>query len=97
VALSANHTHCRHPVQLACRLTPSQAASEAAAAIPARSIADVHLTNGTVLRLQTAYDIRFGARPLRRWLEQHVVTELSRLIVAGELLDGGSVYIDVDT
>ena len=47
--------------------------------------------------LQTAYDIRFGARPLRRWLEQHVVTELSRLIVAGELLDGGAVSIDVDT
>ena len=49
------------------------------------------------LPLQTAYDIRFGARPLRRWLEQHVVTELSRLIVAGELLDGGAVSIDVDT
>ena len=47
--------------------------------------------------MQAAYDIRFGARPLRRWLEQHVVTELSRLVVAGELLDGGAVSIDVDT
>lgn len=49
------------------------------------------------MHLQTAYDVRFGARPLRRWLEQHVVTELSRLIVAGQLLDGGTVAIDVDT
>jgi len=26
----------------------------------------------------------YGARPLRRWLEQNIITEMSRLIVAGE-------------
>eukprot|EP00208_Stichococcus_sp_RCC1054_P006290 CAMPEP_0206140698 /NCGR_PEP_ID=MMETSP1473-20131121/10363_1 /ASSEMBLY_ACC=CAM_ASM_001109 /TAXON_ID=1461547 /ORGANISM="Stichococcus sp, Strain RCC1054" /LENGTH=900 /DNA_ID=CAMNT_0053534945 /DNA_START=192 /DNA_END=2894 /DNA_ORIENTATION=+ len=47
------------------------------------------------LVVQEAYDPRFGARPLRRWLEHQVVTELSRLIVSGSLLEGGSVSIDV--
>jgi ATP-dependent Clp protease ATP-binding subunit ClpA len=26
----------------------------------------------------------YGARPLRRWLEQNIITDLSRFIVAGE-------------
>ena len=26
----------------------------------------------------------YGARPLRRWLEQYVITDMSRMIVAGE-------------
>lgn len=45
--------------------------------------------------MQEAYDPRFGARPLRRWLEHQVVTELSRLIVSGSLQEGGSVTVDV--
>ncbi len=31
-----------------------------------------------------AYDQRYGARPLRRWLEHSIVTPLSRMIVGGE-------------
>ena len=30
-----------------------------------------------------SYDHLYGARPLRRWLEQHVITDLSRMIVSG--------------
>lgn len=37
----------------------------------------------------------YGARPLRRWLEQHIITDLSRLIVSGELPDSSDVYCDV--
>lgn len=33
-----------------------------------------------------SYDHSYGARPLRRWLEQHVITDLSRMIIAGMLL-----------
>lgn len=33
--------------------------------------------------VRCAYDHMYGARPLRRWLEQHVITDLSRMIVAG--------------
>lgn len=35
--------------------------------------------------LQEGYDEEMGARPLRRWLEQHVTTVLSRMIIAEEL------------
>ena len=35
------------------------------------------------LAVRESYDPRFGARPLRRWLEQHIITALSRMIVAG--------------
>lgn len=31
-----------------------------------------------------AYDHLYGARPLRRWLEQHIITDLSRMVVAGK-------------
>ena len=30
-----------------------------------------------------SYDHLFGARPLRRWLEHHIITPLSRKIVSG--------------
>ncbi|KAL4457526.1 hypothetical protein ABPG75_012391 [Micractinium tetrahymenae] len=41
-----------------------------------------------------AYDQRYGARPLRRWLEHSIVTPLSRMIVAGELPDDSKVVVD---
>jgi C-terminal, D2-small domain, of ClpB protein len=44
--------------------------------------------------VKAAYDPQFGARPLRRWLEHHVVTELSRMIVAGDLPDSSVVTVD---
>jgi len=41
-----------------------------------------------------AYDPRFGARPLRRWLEHNVVTELSRMVISGSLPDNSIVTVD---
>ena len=41
-----------------------------------------------------AYDPRFGARPLRRWLEHNVVTELSRMVIGGSLPDNSIVTVD---
>ncbi len=46
--------------------------------------------------MQQSYDIKFGARPLRRWLEQHVVTRLSEMLIAGDLTDDNRVVIDLD-
>ncbi|GFM35624.1 ATP-dependent chaperone ClpB [Desulfovibrio psychrotolerans] len=40
-----------------------------------------------------AYDPVYGARPLRRYLQQHVETPLARKIIAGELPDGRAVSI----
>ncbi|KAA6429047.1 MAG: heat shock [Trebouxia sp. A1-2] len=38
-----------------------------------------------------SYDHLYGARPLRRWLEQHVITDLSRMIISGQLEEGSKV------
>ncbi|KAG2432180.1 hypothetical protein HXX76_009100 [Chlamydomonas incerta] len=42
-----------------------------------------------------AYDPAYGARPLRRWMEQKVVTQLSRMVVGGDLPDSSNVEVDV--
>ncbi len=36
----------------------------------------------------------FGARPLRRWLEQIVITDLSRMVIAGDLPENSDVVCD---
>ena len=41
-----------------------------------------------------AYSPAFGARPLRRWLEKHLATELSRMIIAGKLPDHSTVQVE---
>jgi len=47
------------------------------------------------LILSQAYDPVYGARPLKRFLEKNVVTQLSRLIISGELQDHSQVIVDV--
>lgn len=46
--------------------------------------------------VEQSYDHMYGARPLRRWLEHHILTDLSRMIVSGELVDGSTVIADAD-
>ncbi|GBG79085.1 hypothetical protein CBR_g28800 [Chara braunii] len=46
--------------------------------------------------LSEAYDPIYGARPLRRWLEKSVVTELSRMLIRGEIEDNSVIVIDYD-
>jgi len=43
--------------------------------------------------LQESYNPAYGARPMRRYIEKHIVTELSRLIISGEVLDDQIVTI----
>lgn len=43
-----------------------------------------------------SYDHLYGARPLRRWLEKSILTDLSRMIVAGQLPDNSKVVADAD-
>ena len=45
------------------------------------------------LVLQEAYDPVYGARPLKRYLEKKMVTELSRLLLDGTLHDHAQVLI----
>jgi ATP-dependent Clp protease ATP-binding subunit ClpB len=46
--------------------------------------------------LRAAYDPVYGARPLRRYVEKHVVTALSRMILRGDLHDHATVTISED-
>jgi ATP-dependent Clp protease ATP-binding subunit ClpB len=46
------------------------------------------------LVLERAYDPLYGARPLRRYLERVVVTQLSRMILSGGLPERSNAYIE---
>ena len=43
-----------------------------------------------------AYDPQYGARPVKRYLQKHVETEIASMIIRGDLVDGGTVTIDSD-
>lgn len=42
------------------------------------------------------YDSIFGARPLKRFIQQHVESPVARLLIEGSVMPGGSVVVDVD-
>ncbi|KAH7549224.1 hypothetical protein JRO89_XS13G0001200 [Xanthoceras sorbifolium] len=44
--------------------------------------------------LAESYNPVYGARPIRRWLEKKVVTELSRMLLREEIDENSTVYID---
>ncbi|KAL2482069.1 Chaperone protein ClpB1 [Forsythia ovata] len=44
--------------------------------------------------LAESYDPVYGARPIRRWLEKRVVTELSKMLVKEEIDENSTVFID---
>ncbi len=46
--------------------------------------------------LDQAYDIHYGARPLKRFLQKHVETMLAKAIIKGDVPDGSCVVIDSD-
>lgn len=45
--------------------------------------------------LQASYSPNFGARPLRRYLEKHITTAISKLLIEGRLKKHTTVVIDV--
>lgn len=48
------------------------------------------------LVIQRAYSIQYGARPIKRFLQKHVETEIGRMILKGELQDGDTVVIGTE-
>ncbi len=42
------------------------------------------------------YDPQFGARPLKRVVEQKIVNELAKQVLGGSLIAGDTIYIDAD-
>jgi len=42
------------------------------------------------------FDVMFGARPVKRALQKHVLNELSRRILAGDVSEAGKILVDFD-
>ncbi len=42
------------------------------------------------------YDIQFGARPLKRAIQQHLEDELADIVLGGELAEGDTIQMDLD-
>ncbi len=43
---------------------------------------------------ETGYDPAYGARPLRRLIQTAIGDPLARMLIAGEVTDGGGVTVD---
>ena len=48
------------------------------------------------LVLNRAYSVQYGARPVKRFLQKHLETEMGRMIISGDLKDKDKVVVDVD-
>lgn len=59
-----------------------------------QSIRVVLEKSGTEAILNASYDREYGARPVERYLEQTVVTKLSKMLIGGELSSGYTVFIE---
>ena len=44
---------------------------------------------------EAGFDVQFGARPLKRAVQEHVENPVARLILEGKVLPGGKVVGDV--
>ncbi len=44
---------------------------------------------------ETGYDPIYGARPLRRMIQRELETKLGRSLIAGDILDGATIFTDV--
>ena len=42
------------------------------------------------------YDVQFGARPLKRAIQNYVEDEISELILSGEVSEGATIIFDID-
>jgi ATP-dependent Clp protease ATP-binding subunit ClpB len=60
---------------------------------------DIHLkltAEAKYFIADSAYDPHYGARPIKRYLQKHIETEIASMIIRGELIDGEEVLIDSD-
>ncbi len=62
-------------------------------------LADRHLkleaTDAAIAHVAEAgYDPTFGARPVKRYLQKHVETEIGRMLIRDSVVDGSTVHLD---
>ena len=54
----------------------------------------IELTESAIAHIsRTAYSPTYGARPLRRWLEKHVVSPISVMLIDGSVSDDSVVRV----
>ncbi|MFW5838626.1 MAG: ATP-dependent chaperone ClpB [Bacillota bacterium] len=46
--------------------------------------------------LERAYDVQYGARPIKRFIQKHVETMLSRMIIEGTIKPKDSIDVDIE-
>jgi len=44
--------------------------------------------------IEGGYDVTFGARPLKRYIESHIETQVARVILGGNLHQGSTIVVD---
>jgi ATP-dependent Clp protease ATP-binding subunit ClpB len=44
---------------------------------------------------KSGYDPVYGARPLRRYLQRELETRIGRALIAGDVLDGATLRVDL--
>jgi ATP-dependent Clp protease ATP-binding subunit ClpA len=42
------------------------------------------------------YDLTYGARPLKRTIQKHIINPLAQELIAGAFSDGDAIITDVD-
>ncbi|MFW9603752.1 MAG: hypothetical protein ACMV0F_02245, partial [Trichlorobacter sp.] len=53
------------------------------------------VTEAAVSCIATAgYDPIYGARPLKRFIQRELETKVARAMIAGSVLDGGTITVD---
>jgi ATP-dependent Clp protease ATP-binding subunit ClpB len=45
---------------------------------------------------KSGYDPVYGARPLRRYLQRELETRIGRALIAGDVLDGSTLRVDLE-
>ncbi|MFQ5345125.1 MAG: ATP-dependent chaperone ClpB [Mariprofundus sp.] len=45
---------------------------------------------------RTGYDPVYGARPLKRFIQEHLETPVARLLISGEVHGGGNIVVDIE-
>ncbi len=51
---------------------------------------------GKAFIAKEAYDPNYGARPVKRYLQKHIETEIAEMIIKGQAYDGSNIIIDSD-
>ncbi|MEG1450145.1 MAG: ATP-dependent chaperone ClpB [Cetobacterium sp.] len=52
--------------------------------------------NAAEFLAKSAYDPQFGARPLRRYIQKYIETEIAKLILKGDVKDRDTIEVDYD-